>query len=84
MEGNERFVVGIAYPSLGVVKMQSATLIREKDGGYVGELISPAEIPLPESLVGCPDDALTFLTPAGLMAWECDGKLVTRFDHVAE
>jgi hypothetical protein len=78
----DRFVVGIAYPSKGVVVLPTATLITEEDGGYVGKNVENAAIPIPESLTGCPDDALVFLTPSGLLAWECDGKLVTRFDHV--
>jgi hypothetical protein len=64
------------------VVLPTATLIIEEGGGFIGKTISPAEIPLPESLVGCPDGALVFITSGGLMAWECDGKLVTRFDHV--
>lgn len=78
----QRFVVGIAHPSKGVVVFPSATAITEHEGGYIGKNIENAEIPIPESLTGCPDDALVFITPAGLLAWECDGKLVMRFDHV--
>ena len=79
----QRYVVGIAYPSLGVVKMQSANLItKTPDGFYQSETVSPAEIPIPESLTGCCDDALVFVTPGGLLAYELNGKLVTRFDHV--
>jgi len=49
------------------------------DFGLLEECIT---IPIPESLTGCPDQALVYVTPAGLLAWECDGELRTRFDHV--
>lgn len=46
---------------------------------YLGNCM---QIPIPESLAGAPDQALVYATPAGILAWEYDGKLVTRFDHV--
>jgi len=33
----ERFVVGVAFPSRGIVVFPSATMITEENGGYVGK-----------------------------------------------
>jgi hypothetical protein len=65
--------VGIVDRKIGVVYLGDTTFLEEC-----------MQIPIPESLTGCPDQAIVFVTPAGLLAWECDGELRTRFDHVNE
>ena len=57
-------------------------LYAKKDAGH--QRMEIVDIPIPESLTGCPDRALVYVTSAGLLAWECDGELRTRFDHVNE
>lgn len=45
------------------------------------------EIPIPESLEignGSKENYLVYCTPAGLLAFEIDGKLRTRFDNVVK
>ncbi len=67
----EHPAVGILDRNAGVVFLGDTTFLEEC-----------AQIQIPESLVGAPDQALVFVTPAGLLAWEYKGKLVTRFDHI--
>lgn len=43
------------------------------------------EIPIPESLeigMGSQEGFLVYITPAGLLAFEINGKLRTRFDQI--
>lgn len=47
-------------------------------------LTGDMEIPIPESLeigMGSPEGNLVYVTPAGLLAFEINGKLRTRFDQ---
>lgn len=77
----KRIPIGVVNQRRGIVRIGSILALYAKKS-TANPPIELCDIPIPESLAGCPDETIVYVTPAGLLAWEYDGKLVTRFDHV--